>query len=75
MKTDNFPLRDDAVQTRLWDYIDGLCEPNESIAVQKLIAENAEWRAKYHELLEVHQVMAATELEAPSMRFTKNVKT
>lgn len=73
MKTDDLPLGDDAMQTRLWDYIDGLSEPNESIAVQKLIAENAEWLAKYHELLEVHQVISATELDAPSMRFTKNV--
>jgi hypothetical protein len=73
MKTDNSPLADDVMQTRLWDYIDGLSEQNEGITVKKLVAENSEWRAKYHELLEVHQMISATELEAPSMRFTKNV--
>ncbi len=73
MKTDNSSLANDVMQTRLWDYIDGLSEQNENITVQKLIAENAEWRAKYHELLEVHQMIAIAELEMPSMRFTKNV--
>ncbi len=73
MKTNNFPLADGGLEARLWDYIDGISELNENVAVQKLIAENAEWRAKYHELLETHQMISATELEAPSMRFTKNV--
>jgi hypothetical protein len=73
MKTDNSSLANDVMQTRLWDYIDGLSEQNENITVQKLIAENAEWRVKYHELLEVHQMIGTAELESPSMRFTKNV--
>ena len=74
MKTEyNSPLADGGIEARLWDYIDGLSEQNESLNVQKLIVDNAEWRAKYHELLEVHQMISATELEAPSMRFTKNV--
>ena len=38
-----------------------------------MIAENAGWRAKYHELLQVHQSLNLVELEEPSMRFTKNV--
>lgn len=73
MQTDNFPLADGGIEARLWDYIDGLSEQNESVTIQKLIAENIEWRTKYHELLEVHQMISATELEVPSMRFTKNV--
>jgi len=73
MKTDNSPLADAGIETRLWGYIDGISDPTENITVQKLIAENAEWRAKYNELLEVHQMILTTELEAPSMRFTKNV--
>lgn len=59
------------MELRLWDYIDGNSE--EPSAIEKLIAENAEWRAKYAELLEVHQLVQATELEEPSLRFTKNV--
>ena len=32
-----------------------------------------EWKNKYHELLDVHQLMKTSGLEQPSMRFTKNV--
>ncbi|HVE60467.1 MAG TPA: hypothetical protein VNA26_01515 [Chitinophagaceae bacterium] len=77
MKTDNSPQNagqaDENIQARLWDYIDGFSEQNETAAVKKLIDENEEWRATYDELLEVHQILSATELEAPPMRFTKNV--
>jgi hypothetical protein len=61
------------MEERLWDYIDGLSSPDEQSTLQALIAENIEWQRKYKELLNVHQMMQATELEAPSMRFTKNV--
>lgn len=60
-------------EARLWDYIDGLADSSEKSVIEQLIAENAEWKAKYHELLEVHQLVNATELEEPSLRFTKNV--
>lgn len=68
----NFRLEDGG-EDRLWDYIDGISSPGEKIAIEKLLESNAEWRAKYHELLEVHQLMQSSELEEPSMRFTKNV--
>ena len=61
------------IEERLWDYIDGLSSPTEQSAIETLIAENIEWQQKYKELLNVHQVMQATELDAPSMRFSKNV--
>lgn len=61
------------IEERLWDYIDGLGSPEERSAIQTLIAENIEWQRKYKELLNIHQLMNDTELEAPSMRFTKNV--
>jgi len=73
MKTENSPLANDSIEARIWDYIDGISEQTESLIVQNLIVENTEWRSKYHELLEVHQMISATELETPSMRFTKNV--
>ena len=38
-----------------------------------MLESDAEWKAKYHELLEVQQLLQSSELEAPSMRFTKNV--
>lgn len=58
---------------RLWDYIDGLSSPAERSAVETFIAANQEWQRKYRELLDVHQLLVGSELEEPSMRFTKNV--
>jgi len=61
------------IETRLWDYIDGFCDSAEKAAIEKLIEEHAAWRDKYQELLQVHQLIDLTELEEPSMRFSKNV--
>src|SRR5690349_8004057 len=65
------PVGDEGMEARLWAYIDGLSE--EASLIEKLVAENREWKEKYAELLDVHQLMGATELEEPSLRFTKNV--
>jgi len=62
-----------SMEVRLWEYIDGFTKDPEKSIIEKLVSENAEWKAKYHELLEVHQSLNLVELEAPSMRFTKNV--
>ena len=69
----NNPQGDDAMDMRLWEYIDGLANEKERSVIEKLIEENAEWRAKYQDLLEVHQLVQDSELEQPSLRFTKNV--
>jgi len=61
------------IEERLWDYIDGLSSADEKSAIEKLIESNLEWKHKYHELLEAHQLMQSTELDEPSMRFAKNV--
>ncbi|MBS1946345.1 MAG: hypothetical protein JST47_01125 [Bacteroidetes bacterium] len=61
------------MEERLWDYIDGLSSINEKSAIEKLIGANLEWKNKYHELLEAHQLMMGSELQEPSMRFAKNV--
>ncbi|MDB5208993.1 MAG: hypothetical protein JWR72_4068 [Flavisolibacter sp.] len=67
----NSPLEHGDIEARLWEYIDGLS--TETSAIEILVRENSEWKAKYTELLEVHQLMGKTELEHPSLRFTKNV--
>lgn len=59
------------IEFHLWEYIDGISE--NPLAIEKLIAENAEWRVKYAELLQVQQLVQSSELEEPSLRFTKNV--
>jgi len=63
-----------SIEERLWDYIDGLSLPEEKSAIEQLIESNIEWRNKYRELLDVHQLMSKSlELDEPSMRFTQNV--
>src|SRR5687768_17563186 len=60
-------------EERLWDYIDGISSPQEKTVIEQLIQTDVDWKSKYRELLEVQQLLQSTELEAPSMRFTKNV--
>jgi hypothetical protein len=72
MNVNSFPEQQSPdMESRLWDYIDGTSQ--EASAIEKLIAEHSEWRAKYAELLDVHGLMQASELEEPSLRFTKDV--
>ena len=61
------------MEERLWNYIDGSVAASDKTAIEKLLQSNAAWKEKYHELLEVNKLLQASELEAPSMRFTKNV--
>ena len=64
---------DDAMDLRLWEFIDGIADEKEKSAIEKLIEENSVWRNKYQDLLKVHQLVQSSELEQPSLRFTKNV--
>jgi hypothetical protein len=61
------------MEERLWNYIDGTGAAAEKSAIEHLLQSNAEWKAKYHELLEVNKLLRLSELEEPSLRFTKNV--
>src|SRR5213075_3572418 len=61
------------VDNRLWEFIDGQSSIEEGSAIEKLIETNKQWKEKYHELLELHQLAQSSALEEPSMRFTKNV--
>ena len=62
------------MEDRLWDYIDGSGNAAEKSFVENLIATQEVWRKKYHELLDVHQLMnTSLELDEPSMRFSQNV--
>ena len=61
------------IEQQLWAYIDGISSNEERTSIEKMLQSNLEWKNKYHELMELHQLMNSTELEQPSMRFTKNV--
>ena len=69
----NFMNEQQNMEDRLWDYIDGMAGVEEKSAIEKLIETNLEWQRTYRELLQAHQLINSTELESPSMRFTKNV--
>ena len=62
-----------SAEERLWNYIDGTCSAEEKSAIEKLIESNIEWQKKYRELLQLNELIYSSELEVPSMRFTKNV--
>ena len=62
-----------SIEQQLWSYIDGAVSVEEKNAIEKLLESNPDWKRKYNELLEVHQLMNSSDLEQPSMRFTKNV--
>jgi len=61
------------IEERLWNYIDGTAVAGEKTVINKLLETDEAWKAKYHELLRVHELLRSSELEAPSLRFSKNV--
>ncbi|MDZ4795397.1 MAG: hypothetical protein SGI83_14040 [Bacteroidota bacterium] len=60
-------------EERLWNFIDGTASTDERTVIEQLVQTDANWKAKYHELLEVNKLLQSSELEAPSLRFSKNV--
>ncbi len=70
---ENYQFENNEMEVKLWEYIDGISDDKQRSEVEQLIAENSEWKLLYHQLLEVHKSIGLTELEQPSMRFTKNV--
>jgi hypothetical protein len=64
---------DRGIEERLWNFIDGTSSIEEKSSIEKLLESNLDWKSKYHELLEVHQLVQSTELDSPSLRFSKNV--
>lgn len=61
------------MEERLWNFIDGSASEGEKTVIEKLLEADSQWKAKYLELLQVDSILKSSELDAPSMRFTKNV--
>jgi len=61
------------IDDRLWEFIDGQSSMEEKSAIENLIETNKQWKEKYHELLELHQLVQSSTLEEPSLRIIKNV--
>jgi anti-sigma factor RsiW len=67
-------MKEQQMEEQLWSYIDGTATAAEKKFVEQMLASQEEWKKKYKEQLEIHQLLLTeTELEQPSMRFTKNV--
>jgi len=69
----NSPSGAGGIEERLWNFIDGTVSIDERTVIEQLLQNNAEWKAKYNELLKINDLLKSSELEAPSMRFSKNV--
>ena len=61
------------MEEKLWSYIDGQLPAAERPEIERLLESDAAWKAKYRELTEVNELLRSSELDAPSMRFTRNV--
>jgi len=61
------------IVVRLWDYIDGNSSAEEINIIEKLLSDDEEWKEAYKEILSMQQMLTSSELEQPSLRFTKNV--
>jgi membrane protein insertase Oxa1/YidC/SpoIIIJ len=61
------------IEERLWNFIDGTAAAEERTVIEQLLQTDAAWKEKYSELLQVNELLQASELEAPSLRFSKNV--
>ena len=62
------------IEEQLWSYIDGSSTAAEKNFVEQMLFTHDEWNLKYKVQLQLHQMlMNETELEQPSLRFTKNV--
>lgn len=66
--------KEQQIEEQLWSYIDGSTTEAEKNFVEQMLATHSQWNTKYKEQLELHKIlMNETELEQPSLRFTKNV--
>jgi hypothetical protein len=61
------------MEEELWEYIDGTCNPAECLEIQRKIDSDPIYQQSYSELMQVHQIISAEELDEPSMSFTRNV--
>lgn len=61
-------------EEQLWNYIDGNCSEKEKIVIEARLATDISFSNQYQQLLELNQMIAEeTEVDEPSMSFTRNV--
>ncbi|MCO6478073.1 MAG: zf-HC2 domain-containing protein [Phaeodactylibacter sp.] len=57
----------------LWKYIDGECSPEEEAQVERLLAEDLEFKREWARRVKLHRELQQQEVEQPSLRFARNV--
>ena len=62
-----------AIEEKLWNYIDGNCTAEEQNNIIALIDADDTIKLKYQELLNLNKQFAAMELDEPPMAFTYNI--
>lgn len=73
MTGDGEPSGEALIENRIWTYLDGMGTAAERQLVRDLIRDEPAWTLKHRELEELHAMLSETEMEEPSMRFTRNV--
>ena len=48
------------MEESLWNFIDGTISASEKIVVEKLLQTDADWKAKYGELLQVNELLQSS---------------
>jgi hypothetical protein len=66
-------MNEQHIEEQLWNYIDGNCNETERAEITARIHSDSVWKTQYNELLQVHEMIHASTLEEPSLRFTLNV--
>jgi hypothetical protein len=61
------------MEERLWDFIDGSSSPAEKETISHLLETNPAWQKAYAAMMDMNALFRETNLEEPSMRFSKNV--
>ena len=61
------------IEERVWDFVNGILPAKERDQVQELINTDSQWRKIHEEIISFESLVKKTELEEPSMRFSKNV--
>lgn len=61
------------MEEKLWSYIDGFSTGADKAEIELLLKNDILWKDAYQELLSVQQLLHSSELEEPSMRFTRNI--
>jgi len=61
------------MEERLWEYIDGLSTEEEKATIHRLLKTDEAWKMKYDEIMQLQQLLNASSLDEPSMRFSQNV--